>query len=71
MRHCQPCRAATGSGTAGSVPGRCPQCGGDWSHLDRGWAGEEHVELGALRWRGQTSGLLLISTGDMCLFWGG
>lgn len=39
MRHRQPYRAATAHGTAGSVPGRCPQCGGDWSHLEKGWAG--------------------------------
>lgn len=40
-----------------------------------GWAGlgENVWELGALRsrWRRQASKLLLISTGDMCLFWWG
>lgn len=52
---------------------------GDWTHLGLvrcgGRAGLEESmwELGVLRsrWRRQTSGFLLIGTGDTCPFWWG
>lgn len=58
-RHLQLCRAAAGDGNS-SFSG--------WEVSPAWWGGWRALRS---RWRKRASKLLLISTGDMCLFWWG